>query len=228
VTAPRWLDAPRLLEAVLIAAPLLAVLVAGLMGVSVPMMTLDVLSITRVHPLSGFLSNLGILVLCASAAVWTFTRSVNARRAVADVDGARHLAWAAAISGYMTLDDLFQIHEIIVPRYLGLPDEVVLALLAAAILWFLHLSRREPHRAGLPWLVAALGFLGASVVIGLASSLLWRMGQWQYLLEDGAKWIGLCLWLKYAMVHCRWRLGVRGSLARATHEAAPAAQGVRT
>jgi hypothetical protein len=200
---------PRPLECLLVAAPLLAVLMAGLLGVSVPLMTLDMPSITRVHPLSGFLSSLGILLLGAATALWYFgatTAPAAGPRATPEA-ARRMMLMGAAVSAYMTLDDLFQVHEIIAPRYLGVPDEAVLGLLAAALLVFLRMAWRMPDRTGLFWLLAALAWLGASVVVDAASRWLWRLGEWQYFVEDGAKWLGLCCWLNYAVVFCRERLG---------------------
>jgi hypothetical protein len=197
---------PHPFELLLVTTPLLAVLVAGLMGVSVPLMTLDVPSITRVHPLSGFLSSLGIVLLGASTALWYFSAVTLAQRAAAPGPALRLMSMGAAVSGYMTLDDLFQVHEIIAPRYLGVPDEAVLALLAVAILVFSNLAWRSSDRTGLSWLLAALACLGGSVIIDAASPWLWRLGQWQYFFEDGAKWLGLCCWLKYAVVYCRRHL----------------------
>jgi hypothetical protein len=198
---------PHPVECLLVSLPLLAVLIAGLMGVSVPLMTLDVPSITRVHPLSGFLSSLGILLLGAATAIWYFGATTIAERRAAPEASRRMMLMGAAVSAYMTLDDLFQVHEIIAPRYFGVPDEAVLGLLGLALLAFLRMAWRAPDRAGLFWLLAALAGLGASVVVDAASRWLWRLGEWQYFVEDGAKWLGLCCWLKYAVVHCRERLG---------------------
>lgn len=204
-----WPSPPGPLEWLLALAPVLAVLAGGLMGVSVPQMTMDPLSIARLHPLSGFLSNLGVLVVGASMAVWYFTATQwteprSAATAPRDTTG--HLVMGATISGYMTLDDLFQIHESLAPNYLRIPETAALAMLGIAILAFLRIAVQNEHRFGLPWLLASLACLGASAVVDVASAKLWRLGQWQYFVEDGSKWLGQYCWLKYTLMHCRWRL----------------------
>ena len=197
---------PHPVEFLLVTAPLLGVLVAGLIGVSVPLMTVDVASITRVHPLSGFLSSLGILLLGASTAIWYFSAVTVAGHDATSHAAPRLMLLGAAVSGYMTLDDLFQVHEYIAPRHLGVPDEAVLGLLGVALLTFLSMAWRSPDRTGLFWLLAALGWMGVSVLFDVTSRWLWRLGEWQYFFEDGAKWVGLCCWLKYTVVYCHWRL----------------------
>ena len=52
---------------------LLAITAASLfLGVSMPNMTRDITAIANVHPLSGVLSNLGILLWCVAATVCGF------------------------------------------------------------------------------------------------------------------------------------------------------------
>lgn len=194
------------LEWLVLLAPLGIVIVAGLAGATVRFLTMDMLAVTKTPPWTGFLSNLGILVLAASTAIWAFAARVHDR---ADPTVHRHLLTGALVSGYMTLDDLFQVHDLIAPVYFGIRDEIVLALLALALLYFSWLSWRDRERAGFAWLIVSLSCLAASLFVDLVSPWLWRLGDWQYLLEDGLKWMALCFWLKYAWVHARWRLQPR-------------------
>ncbi len=185
---------PHPAEYLLVAAPLLAVLVAGLMGVSVRLMTLDVASITRVHPLSGSLEpghtaagrERGYLVLQRGDG------GLQRRRARA---APRQMLIGAAVSGYMTLDDLFQVHEFIAPRHLGVPDEAGARPARHRLADLLAHGVAIADRTGLFWLLAALGWMGVSVLFD-AVTLAVRLGEWQYFFEDGSEWVGLCCWLE--------------------------------
>lgn len=195
--------------------PLLAMVLARLSsGVPIDRMTRDVAALAGVHPLTGFLSSLGILLWWASAAVYLHTAAVVRRVGTVAADpGAGFLTWSGLLSAYLALDDLFQIHEHLAPEYLGVPERgvyAVLGLATAAYLWrYRRLLRVGEGR--LLWL--ALAGLAASVAVdALLERWLWRLGDWLYLLEDGTKWLGICCWAAFCAATCAGRLR---ALARA-------------
>jgi hypothetical protein len=177
--------------------PALAMLlVVALAGRHVPVgsLTRDVTTTAGLPAYTGALSSLGILLWCATTAICL--TGAWLRRT-------RMLLSAAAISGYMMLDDQFQLHEAVLPRLLGIGETAVYLLLAAAVLAHLLLYRAQILRSTPGWLFLSLALLGASVGADvmfehlLAPGQLAQLGQWSYFIEDGFKWLGICCWSRF-------------------------------
>lgn len=190
---------------------LVAVAAASVLsGVGFDIMTRDVTATAGVHPLTGVLSSLGILLWCAAASVCAF--AAITLPGSQPPEAFRFLLSSALLSAYLLLDDFFLIHDELVPRYVGLGQEVVYATLGIALMAYLVVFRGVILRTNFSVLLLALGFLAASVVLdALLEPWLVRLGDWQYLIEDGAKWLGIAAWCSY-YVRTSWQLlaGVPG------------------
>lgn len=167
-----------------------------LFQVSIPTITRDVAAIANIHPLSGVLSNLGILLWCVAASICGFAAIVL--RNVDSSDAFWFLLSSSLLSGYLLLDDFFMFHEVLAPRYLGLSEEFVFAALGITVSAYLFVFRWFILKTNFGVLVLALGFLATSaatdVVLG---PWLWRLGHWTFFFEDGAKWLGIASWCSY-------------------------------
>jgi len=186
--------------------PSLAVLAvtaaAGILfDVSIPAMTRDAAALAQVPPLWGVVSNLGILLWCAAAAICIFAAVAVFR--TGPRDAFRFLLFSALLTAYLLFDDFFQFHENLAPRYLGLDDKAVVAASGVATAAYLVAFRRFILlRTRFVILLLALGFFATAVTIDVILEpwlLLW-IGQWQYFLEDGAKWLGIACWCSYYAV----------------------------
>lgn len=180
---------------------LLVALASSWLAIEVRILTQDATALAKVHPLAGVLSSLGILVWWTSASLWLFCAAVHRREGEQRL--ARFCLSSALLSGYLALDDLFQIHESLAPVYLGIPEGAVYGLLGLAVAAYL-LSFRDQllNRRGL-LLLGALGLLAASVGVDGLERWLWRLGHWTYLLEDGLKWMGIVSWCAFCVAWCR-------------------------
>jgi hypothetical protein len=188
-----------------------AMVVVGVLSqVRVEVMTRDVTAIAKIHPLSGILSNLGILLWCASASICAF--AAMTLRDVEPRDTFWFLLSSALLSAYLLFDDFFLFHEHLAPRYLGLGEEVVLAALGIAVSAYLIAFRRMIRRTNFGVLLVALGFLSTSVALDtILGPWLRRLGQWEFLFEDGSKWLGIAGWCSYYVDTCHQRvLGTLG------------------
>jgi hypothetical protein len=175
---------------------LLVVLGAHLVfNINVSQMTKDVAAIASIHPLSGFLSNLGILLWCSTASICFF--SAMTIRNVMPRDSFRFLLSSALLSTYLLLDDFFQFHEALAIKYLGLSETIIFAVLAIFISAYLVSFRRTILQTNFCFLLLALSFLAASVALDMISEQGWLIGEWEYFLEDGAKWLGIASWSSY-------------------------------
>lgn len=164
--------------------------------VSLPMVTRDITAIAGLHPLAGALSSLGILLWCAAAVACAFAAVVLGGSGRAEE--ARFLAASAVLSAYLMFDDLFGLHEDLAARYLGFDENLVFAVLGIGVAAYFFAFRRVILTTSLDVLVAAVGFLAASVAVDVfLESSLWRLGQWNYFVEDGLKWMGVAAWACY-------------------------------
>lgn len=153
----------------------------------VPMGTLtrDPLSGKPAH--LGLLSQAGILVWAAGAAVCLLAAAV-----LQGAPGGRFMLAAGVLSLALCVDDAFLLHDEVLPL-LGIPEELIYGVYLGMIVLFLVAFRRPIIESGHGVLVLALAFLGLSVVCD-AWGLPWLD---PYLLEDGAKFTGIALWAAY-------------------------------
>ena len=163
--------------------------------VSMSDMTSDVTTIANIHPLSGILSNLGILAWCAAASICAF--AAMTLRTIQPRETFWFLLFSALVSSYLLIDDCFQFHQL-ASRYLGFNDKVFYMALGIAVSVYLFAFRRVIVRTNYGFLIAATGFLTSSVIIdAFLIPYLRRYGDWMYFFEDGAKWLGIVSWCSY-------------------------------
>lgn len=100
----------------------------------------------------------------------------------------------AVVAAYLGLDDAFQLHELVLPDIVGIPQTVVLAAYAGVFGWLLYAGRRWIRAHG--WRLFALGaaLLVASAVLDLIGD---HGGAKLPLAEDGAKLLGIATWIVY-------------------------------
>lgn len=178
----------------------LTVMVLGsiIQKVDISFMTRDVASIAQVSPLTGLLSNLGVLLWCATAASCGITAYVAWR--TGDTSRARFFLASGVLTTYLLLDDFFLIHEHLAFRYLGLRERYVLLFLAMALFAWLVGYRQAIQRTAYGYLFMALCFFALSVVVdGLLVRLFPDLDghDMVYLVEDGFKWLGIASWFVY-------------------------------
>jgi len=181
--------------------PGVTILVATLFGrlvfhESFRTLTRDVTTIAGLHPITGFLSTLGILLWCATASICLFTAMtlINARP--------RETFWfllcSALLSTYLLLDDAFLIHEDLGRRYLGLSEKAIFSFLAIAVIVYAVAFRRIISRTNFDILLLALMFLAICVAIdAFFETWLLQLDDWEYFIEDGLKWLGITCWCGY-------------------------------
>lgn len=170
-------------------------------GIDIENMTRDVAAIGHLHPLSGFLSSLGVLLWWSSACIWLFCARLH--RAVGITEAAKFALCSGLLSSYLAIDDLFQFHESLAPGYLAVSENVIQGLLALAIASYLWRFRNQLARPDGALLVFACAMLSLSVI---GDHLLGRwvsaLGDWTSMLEDGLKWVGIACWCAFCVSRC--------------------------
>ncbi len=210
---PRWVYLAAL-------APPAAVLTVLCAQPYVPAATLlrDTVTVLNGRFYDGLASNLGALIWCATAAICLF-RGAELRTWRRGDPLARFLLAAGVLTAMLALDDLFLIHEEVMPVFLRVPERAVLAVYALAFAVYLAIGWPHILRADAPILALAIGFFATSLAIDqvrelrIYAAVLGSDHALARIAEDGAKLMGIAAW---AVFHVRaaWLAGTR-SVARA-------------
>jgi hypothetical protein len=171
-------------------------MVSILFQISITSFTRDVTAIANIHPLSGILSTLGILLWCVAASVTLFTAFIL--RHYEQVKSFKFIFSSSLLSTYLMLDDAFLFHEGLAFRYFAIDEKVVLLTLGIAVLAYLVLFRQIILKTKYSVLLLAFVFLTISVLTdGILDPWFWSLGHWEYFIEDGFKWLGIVSWCSY-------------------------------
>jgi hypothetical protein len=156
------------------------------------------------HALLGVASNVGILIWSVGATVCLFAATLQwDRRRRLHREFAFFLA-AGILTSALLLDDLFMVHEYLAFHYLGLREEVVIAVEACGGLGFLFAFRRRILRSRHRILGLAVVFFAAMIGMDQFLDESWR---WQYLFEEGSKLLGIAAWTGYFWLEARDAIG---------------------
>lgn len=147
------------------------------------------------NPLTGVQSHVGVLVWWAAAAV-CFFGAVLVRRETNDHSDTAFLVWSGTITTVLTLDDLFQFHEDLAVRYLGLDDRAVTLAYGVAIVIYLVRYRGIILRTDYFLLAAGLALFAASNVVDELLTDRWAPDT-RIFVEDGFKLLGIAGWSSY-------------------------------
>jgi hypothetical protein len=153
-------------------------------------LTRDMAAIAHVHPLVGVVSNVGILLWCATVVICLFSRSLLRQQGLHAE--ARFLLWAGLLTLVLMVDDLFMIHEYIAPVHFHVNEKLVLASYACGAGAYLLKFRRLILAANYQLLAAAMVLFTASMIVDMADG-----RGWWGLGEDGSKILGIASWLGY-------------------------------
>ncbi len=180
-------------------------LAAKFLHINVVVFLYDPATIYNAHPLTGFLSNLGILFWSVGATVCLFTAAVLRTRAPRETY--LFILCSGLVTAYLTLDDMFMIHDSdgLLVRFLGSSEEFNCLVIAIGIAIYLLRFRRMILESPYGLLLVAVIFLGIMVMIDL------YIDHWEYgsmadslrnLTEDGLRWIATICWCTYFVRYC--------------------------
>lgn len=163
---------------------------------------------------TGIVSNMGVLFWSAAAGICLLAYAVLRRMAPAAKDFHRFFLMSGILTVLWVTDDLFMIHEEVVPEvifhkrsFLHIKEGAVLIAYALYTLLFLWMCRKTILKKT-DWALLALA------LCGLFGSILADKGGLKYLvpvkttrgfIEDGAKFIGILGWTLY-FAHTAWQV----------------------
>jgi len=154
----------------------------------------------------GFLSNLGILLWCASAAVslFAFVLAYGAHRRTGP---AAFLLYAGVFTGVLLLDDFFMGHERVFPAIIGIHEDLIYASYAVLFAIYLVVFRKDLLRNDSKILVLSVLLFAISILIDELveiDGLIKNNSVFHRVTEDGSKFVAINAW---AVFHIRaaWR-----------------------
>ena len=177
----------------------IAALVSVYRNVPIGFVLRDPLATLHAHPLTGVLSNVGVLVWCAGAAICFVTQTLL-REQEGQKEMRAFLLWSGLITSMLLLDDFFQFHDGLIPMYLGKGEDPVYLGYALITAWYLIRFRRVIFASEWSVLFAALAFFALSMVVD-AFQEQWS-SPWRILFEDGFKLLGIVSWSSYLIRTC--------------------------
>ncbi len=139
----------------------------------------------------GFLSQTGIFFWAAAATACLLAGAIFLRLPDRRQMAAFFFA-SAFLSLMLGLDDVFLFHEVVYPHF-GIPEKVVYGIYAALVLGYLWFFRSILLNTRFIILAMGFGFFAMSVGMDIVDP----QGIDPFLLEDGAKMIGIVCWLGY-------------------------------
>lgn len=164
----------------------------------------DALAVLRAPFYVGWVSALGVLTGTVGASISLFTATILRRRRGPET---RLLGALGTLTALLVLDDQFQLHENVMPRYIGIPEPwpylIYLAIFIPIALRFWRDAVNHPDGAVL---FVALAFFAVSVLLDAVASP--REGR--QLVEEAAKLYGIACWTLFALRASARALG-RGS-----------------
>lgn len=165
-------------------------------GISVTYFTRDLYQTTGKLPYVGFVSNIGVLMWCAAAAICLFSWALLRQRESQDVFP-RFILSGGLLTTILLLDDFFIGHETLRDRG-GVPEEVTFGLYAVLLLVWIIRFKDLVLESEYLILGCALGFFASSLLIDtFQESIELYIGHWRSLLEDGTKFMGIFSWFGY-------------------------------
>jgi hypothetical protein len=176
---------------------LIALGVLGLgMGKNIGQFLREPMATAGLHPLAGVFSNLGVLMWAASASICLFAGFTIRDSGQGEIAG--FLRSSGYLSAYLCCDDFFQVHEALIPTYLGIDEMYVYAAIATLVSMYLVFFGRLILSTSYLILIIAIAFLSTSVAIdAVFEPMLHGLGQGRIYIEDGTKFLGITAWCSY-------------------------------
>lgn len=158
----------------------------------------DPAALGKIHPLAGFISNIGVLLWAFCTAICLFSAFILY------ITGKKNLLAFIFCAGIITLilmlDDFFMIHEFLGPRYFHINEKIIYIFYMLLIFLFLLKFIKKIIYSRFILLIASLFFFTVSVLIDVIPNSIVIPGRLFF--EDGFKLLGITGWFGYFVNLC--------------------------
>jgi hypothetical protein len=160
---------------------------------------------------AGIISNIGVLLWCASASICFFAGMTLGESPEGDInDWKRFLLLSGILTLMLLFDDLFQFHQILYPKYLYVTTAVVYGIYVAFAIWYLCTCRKEIQNTEFPILIFAFCFFALAIFCDASPFL--KRGRTA--ISDVFKFFGIVSWLTYFVRTCFRLLAGQGGQSK--------------
>lgn len=189
--------------------PVIALILVGVVSqiadIPVADFTRDPSATMHTSPFVGIVSNVGVLIWCASSAICLFSGLVL----LSNTEN-QHVACfviaSGLFSGLLMLDDFFMLHETL-GRF-AISEKIVYVLYGLLLLLGAFYFGRIVLSHDYDLLLTAFIMLGLSVGVDLFQDQVELIvGHWRILFEDGFKFLGIVAWSAWFTIFCLAQLG---------------------
>jgi hypothetical protein len=164
-------------------------------GVSFDKFSRDPLQILEGKPYIGVISNIGIVFWTATSAILFYSLQISYAQ-----KRSREQLYFLLCSGLLTtmmlFDDLLMLHDVIFPGYLSLDEKVFYCFYCFSVIALFYFFRKIVLRSDYILFILAFGFLGGAVITDVILALGFKL-TYEYLVEDGLKFLGIIAWFAY-------------------------------
>ena len=175
----------------------LIVVVSAKAGIPASNFTRDPAQISKSHPFFGMVSNIGILLWCSSLAICFFCYAITRNNRSGTFSN--FILFSGVVTAVLMIDDLFLLHESIIPGYISVPETLTFVGYALLIATYLVGFRKSILKTDYVLLLLALGFFAASLMFDVVP----HAGvPHPFMFEDGLKLVGIETWLAYFATTC--------------------------
>ncbi len=160
--------------------------------IPISQLTRDPMAIMKGHFYTGLLSNMGVLLWCATASNCFFSYTLL-RRVPHKSEVSVFFLYFGLLTCVLLFDDLFLLHEI-ASGYLNINELIIPAIYGITIILGTILFKKIIFDTELVFLCLAFSFFALSLTVdALPETLL----PWHHLFEDGPKFLGIVGWCGY-------------------------------
>ncbi len=165
-----------------------------LMDIPIENLTRDVIAVSGSYIYNGMLSQIGLLIWGAAAAISLFSWW---RLSGTDDRKMRSFLLASGIfTLWLCLDDMFLLHEEFLPNIVGISEDLVIIAYLLILLGYLGGFFKTILKTEFIILIYALGFFSGSILLDKF------VQSWSSIFEDGMKFLGLVGWGVYLIRQC--------------------------
>ncbi len=166
------------------------------------MFTRDVASIAEIHPLFGVVSSITILGWTASATLGLFGWAASRHRH-GKSNLSAFLLYVGLFNLSLGLDDLFMLHDYIIPKYLGMSEKPLFIGYGCILIGGIVTFRKVILKTDYLIAIIALAFFALSLVVDVFQYRIEAViGDWRIMFEDGFKLLGVTGFLSYSLKCC--------------------------
>ncbi|OQY29149.1 MAG: hypothetical protein B6244_04750 [Candidatus Cloacimonetes bacterium 4572_55] len=164
--------------------------------------TRDPAAIFKANPLFGFLSNTGVIVWTLTIGITFFSTTLLSKE---KKEGTHRsfLFYGGMFTALLLIDDLFMLHDRIIPYFFGVKENITLPIYALIALVYVIKFRTLILETDFLLLLIAFIFFGCSIVVDLSQEYASHIHIYgHHIFEDGFKFLGIVGWFGYFFRTC--------------------------